>query len=171
MGEQDHSIADTVEVSFQIACPCGQVLTVGPTMVGQAVRCPRCSTLLEVPAPEEPAAPQPPSTKLRSDGRWRTAPPPRRDNFIADELKREAEKRPPAEPEKRQPLDPTPLLAVFGGTVLLLGLVGLGFYSLDRYIAELKQSTPVQLESKAPKSNEHSGDRPSVGGTGDRSGR
>jgi hypothetical protein len=150
MAQEPNSISDTVEVSFEIACPCGQVLTVGPTMVGQAVRCPRCATLLEVPAPDESAlVAQPPPAQATSDGHWRV-PPPRRDSFIDDELKRDAEKQPPAEPEKRDPIDPTPLLAVLGGTVAVLVLVGLGFYALDQYIDEFKHESdpPVRVEPK-----------------------
>jgi len=160
MGEPLHSISDTVEVSFQIACPCGQVLTVGPTMVGQAVRCPRCATLLEVPSPDESAlSTEPRPIALHGDGHWRTAlPTPRRDNFIDEELKRDAEKQPPPEPEKRSPIDPTPLLAVVGGTVLLLLLIGMGFYALDQYIDELKHksSVPTRVESKEQASGERS---------------
>jgi hypothetical protein len=151
MASEPHSISDTVEVSFQIACPCGQVLTVGPTMVGQAVRCPRCATLLEVPAPDESAlVAQPPSPEVKSDGHWRIPEPPKRDNFIDEELKRDADKQAPPEPEKREPIDPTPLLAVLGGTVLVLMLVGLGFYALDQYIDEIKEqsSAPTKVESK-----------------------
>jgi hypothetical protein len=155
MAAEPHSISDTVEVSFQIACPCGQVLTVGPTMVGQAVRCPRCATLLEVPAPDESAIHETPRTELRGDGRWKTEPlpQPRRDNFIAEELKREAEKQPPPEPEQREPIDPTPVIAVLGGTILVLALVGLGFYTLDRYIDDVKDkpSAPTSVEQKDDK--------------------
>ena len=150
MAQEPHSISDTVEVSFQIACPCGQVLTVGPTMVGQAVRCPNCSTLLEVPSPDESAlVPAPPPSEVQSDGHWRI-PPPRRDSFIDEELKHDAEKQPPPEPEKREPIDPTPLLAVLGGTIAVLVLVGLGFYALDQYIDEFKHETdsPARVEPK-----------------------
>jgi hypothetical protein len=154
MAAEPHSISDTVEVSFQIACPCGQVLTVGPTMVGQAVRCPRCATLLEVPSPDESAVTDTPPTELRGDGHWKTEPPPqpRRDNFIAEELKRDAEKQPPPEPEQREPIDPTPIIAVLGGTILVLALVGLGFYTLDRYIDDFKRESgaPVNAEKEHP---------------------
>ncbi len=154
MSNESQPIADTVEVSFQIACPCGQVLTVGPTMVGQAVRCPLCQTLLEVPAPDESAlTAAPPSAPVETDGHWRTAPnSQRKDNFIDEELKRAAENQPPREPEKRTPLDPTPLLAVLGGTIVVLILVGLGFYALDQYIDEFKtnNSSPPRVESKEP---------------------
>lgn len=150
-GPESHSISDTVEVSFPIACPCGQVLTVGPTMVGLAVRCPRCGTLLEVPSPDESfIVPEPPTAKPPTTGPWRTTvTPPRPDTFIADELKRDADKQPPLEPEKRDPIDPTPLLAVFGGTIVVLLLVGLGFFALDQYIDEIKRESrgPVQVES------------------------
>jgi hypothetical protein len=121
-------------------------------MVGQAVRCPRCATLLEVPAPDESAIHESPPTELRGDGRWKTeAPQPKRDNFIADELKRDAEKQPPPEPEPHEPIDPTPVLAVLGGTVLVLALVGAGFYALDRYIDDIKpkSSAPASVESKS----------------------
>jgi hypothetical protein len=151
MAAEPHSISDTVEVSFQIACPCGQILTVSPTMVGQAVRCPRCATLLEVPAPDESAITESPP-QLRSDGRWKTeTAQPRRDNFIAEELRRDAEKQPPPEPEAHEPIDPTPVLAVLGGTVLVLALVGAGFYALDRYIDDFKPktSTPASVETKS----------------------
>ena len=121
-------------------------------MVGQAVRCPRCATLLEVPAPDESAVTDSPPTELRGDGRWKTEPPPqpRRDNFIAEELKRDAEKQQPPEPEQREPIDPTPLIAVLGGTILVLALVGLGFYTLDRYIGDFKRDSnaPARVESK-----------------------
>jgi hypothetical protein len=149
MAQEPHSISDTVEVSFQISCPCGQVLTVGPTMVGQAVRCPQCATLLEVPAPDESALVSQPPTEATSDGHWRV-PPRRRDTFIDDELKRDAEKQPPAEPERREPIDPTPLLAVLGGTIAVLVLVGLGFYALDQYVDEFKHHTdaPARVEPK-----------------------
>jgi hypothetical protein len=158
MADKPHSISDTVEVSFQIACPCGQVLTVGPTMVGQAVRCPRCSTLLEVPSPDESALNTgPPSIGPQGDTHWRTAlPTPRRDNFIDEELKRDAERQPPSEPEKRDPIDPTPLLAVVGGTVLLLLLIGMGFYALDQYVHEFKTKSggSTHIESKDRASGE-----------------
>jgi hypothetical protein len=149
MAQEPHSLSDTVEVSFQISCPCGQVLTVGPTMVGQAVRCPRCATLLEVPSPDESALNTPPPSEVRSDGHWRI-PPPRRDNFIDEELKHDAERQPPPEPEKREPIDPTPLLAVLGGTIAVLVLVGLGFYALDQYVDEFKRhiDSPARVESK-----------------------
>jgi hypothetical protein len=151
MAAEPHSISDTVEVSFQIACPCGQVLTVSPTMVGQAVRCPSCATLLEVPAPDESAISDSPITELRGDGHWKTEAPlqPRRDNFIAEELKRDAQKHPAPEPESREPIDPTPIIAVLGGTILVLALVGLGFYTLDRYIDDFKRDSdpPARIES------------------------
>jgi hypothetical protein len=104
-----------------------------------------------VPSPDESyLVPEPPTTKPPTTGPWRTnVAPPRPDTFIADELKRDAEKQPPAEPEKRDPIDPTPLLAVFGGTIIVLLLVGLGFFALDRYIDEIKRESrgPVQVES------------------------
>ncbi|MEX2139870.1 MAG: hypothetical protein WD894_11450 [Pirellulales bacterium] len=153
MAAEPHSISDTVEVSFQIACPCGQVLTVGPTMVGQAVRCPRCATLLEVPSPDESAVTESPPPELRGDGRWKTAPPPQppRDNFIAEELKRDAAKQPPPEPEQREPIDPTPLIAVLGGTILVLALVGLGFYTLDRFIDDFKRESEPAVNVETEK--------------------
>jgi hypothetical protein len=154
MADEPHSISDTVEVSFQISCPCGQVLTVGPTMVGQAVRCPHCATLLEVPAPEDSALVAQPPTEATSDGRWRV-PPPRRDSFIDDELRRDAANQPPAEPERREPIDPTPLFAVLGGTIAVLVLVGIGFYALDQYVDEFKHKSdaPARVEHKDSPTN------------------
>src|SRR5688500_19822977 len=105
-------------MSFQISCPCGQILTVAPTMVGQPIKCPSCGTVLAVPSPREPAMAD--TRELDLDA---SAPPlarPRGDNFIAEELEHEAKKRPATEVEKRAPIDPTPLLVTVGGTILLM---------------------------------------------------
>jgi hypothetical protein len=105
-------------------------------MVGQPIKCPSCGTVLAVPPPRE-------AERGISETRTQVFAFPisaslRPENFIAEELEHEAKKRPAPEVEKRDPIDPTPFLATVGGTILVMILVGAGFYALDRYVADFK---------------------------------
>jgi hypothetical protein len=94
------------------------------------------------------------------------APPPvarpRADNFIAEELEHEAKKRPAPEVEKRAPIDPTPLLVTVGGTILLMVLVGAGFYALDQYLSEFKtdRSSSTKARSKESQTSKSASKQP-----------
>jgi phage FluMu protein Com len=81
---------------IRVVCPCGQELLTGDEAAGLQIQCPRCQSILQVPAPrgaaKAPAAP----------GYERNAPPEDEDDFDEDE--EEYESRQQQKKQQRQKL-------------------------------------------------------------------
>jgi hypothetical protein len=83
---------------IELSCPCGKALRVGDDHAGEAVRCPACGALLDVPAPGEALTAQRPPLGPPDEDDEPTDPPerpseeaPRVEDFAARDLTRPAD--------------------------------------------------------------------------------
>src|SRR5262245_35122427 len=106
------------EERIQFTCPCGQICRARPEMAGRNTRCPRCSTVLTIPANRIPgAAPAP-----RRPAALQANPPVQR---AVRQPRYEDEDDSPPLRRSGQKGHPWPWIGVGAVLVLLLGGVGL----------------------------------------------